>query len=142
MNEIVHYVHIAASAERVFWALTNLDGLAGWWSEHVSVQQPFGGVLNFEFMADFNPSMEVVRAAEGSHVEWKCVGGHANWRDHQFRFELRPDGNTTALFFRQTYDYEFDPEVYGTYNFNWGHYLDSLKEFCETGVGRPFVKAG
>jgi hypothetical protein len=28
--------------------------------------------------------------------------------------------------------------VYGTYNFNWGYYLNSLKRLCEEGVGTPF----
>ena len=27
----------------------------------------------------------------------------------------------------------------GTYNFNWGYYLQSLKLYCETGMGTPFV---
>lgn len=142
MNKIIHFVHIAASSERVFWALTTLDGLAGWWSSDVSIQQPFGGVLEFRFVTDFNPAMEVVRAVQDDRVEWKCVGGHANWRDHTFLFEMRPDGQTTRLLFQQHCTFEFDPDVHGMYNFNWGHYLSSLKEFCETGEGRPFVRAG
>jgi hypothetical protein len=30
-------------------------------------------------------------------------------------------------------------EVYGTYNFNWGYYLNSLKQLCGKGDGTPFT---
>jgi hypothetical protein len=33
---------------------------------------------------------------------------------------------------------ELSDETYGTYNFNWGYYLNSLKQRCDTGVGTPF----
>ena len=45
----------------------------------------------------------------------------------------------TALQFVQQYARELSDETYGTYNFNWGHYLNSLKLLCETGTGTPFV---
>ncbi len=41
--------------------------------------------------------------------------------------------------FAQDYARELSDEVYGTYNFNWGYYLNSLKQFCETGTGTPFA---
>ena len=28
--------------------------------------------------------------------------------------------------------------AYGTYNFNWGYYLESLRLLGETGIGKPF----
>ncbi len=33
---------------------------------------------------------------------------------------------------------ELDDDSYGIYNFNWGYYLQSLRLFCTTGVGKPF----
>jgi hypothetical protein len=43
--------------------------------------------------------------------------------------------------FTQIYAQELSDEVYGTYNFNWGYYLQSLKLLCETGMGTPFKTA-
>ena len=40
--------------------------------------------------------------------------------------------------FRQGYGMELDEESFGTYNFNWGYYLESLLEYCTTGTGKPF----
>ena len=44
--------------------------------------------------------------------------------------------------FAQDYARELSDEVYGIYNFNWGYYLNSLKQYCEKGVGVPFVADG
>ncbi|MFT5049641.1 MAG: hypothetical protein ACI8QZ_001034 [Chlamydiales bacterium] len=147
MQQITHFVTIGASPERVFWALTTLEGLSGWWTERASIDGPFDGVLKFQFLPDFNPSMEVIEAEENLRVKWKCVSGHTAWRDSEFRFDLmyapagevRADPNLTQVLFRQTFAFELDMELYGMYNYNWGHYLTSLKALCETGTGQPYV---
>lgn len=72
-------------------------------------------------------------------VKWRCVGGHADWRDNTFPFALEERAGETQLMFRQEYAQELSNEVYGTYNFNWGYYLGSLKQLCETGTGTPFA---
>ena len=41
--------------------------------------------------------------------------------------------------FTQEYAQELSDEVYGVYNFNWGYYLNSLKQLCEKGAGVPFA---
>ena len=38
----------------------------------------------------------------------------------------------------QQYAQELSDETYGTHNFNWGYYLNSLKLYGETGTGTPF----
>ncbi len=74
----------------------------------------------------------------GRVVRWQCVGGHANWQDNTCLFLLRERDGETSLRFVQEYAQELDDDVYGTYNFNWGYYLHSLKLLCETGTGTPF----
>lgn len=142
MKKIIHFVNIKASPEKVFRALTTEEGLAGWWSTNVKVQPGVGGVIDFRFVEDFNPDMQVTRLDQDQRVEWKCVGGHENWRDNTFSFELRPSAGATGLMFVQVYAQELSDEVYGTYNFNWGYYLGSLKKLCETGSGTPYRAAG
>jgi hypothetical protein len=43
------------------------------------------------------------------------------------------------MVFHQEYARELDDIAYGTYNFNWGYYLDSLRLYCETGTGKPYA---
>jgi hypothetical protein len=43
--------------------------------------------------------------------------------------------------FWQEYATELSDDAYGTYNFNWGYYLESLRLLCTTGAGKPFQAA-
>ena len=138
MKKIIHFFNINAAPNKVFWALTTKEGLADWWSTDVRVQTGEGGVINFRFMGDFNPDMEISGIEKDQKVEWKCISGHDNWQDNTFSFELRASDAATDLMFVQVYAQELDDEVYGRYNFNWGYYLGSLKRLCETGTGTPF----
>jgi len=68
----------------------------------------------------------------------ECVAGHEPWTDNTFRFELEAKGGATFVRFWQHCARELSDDAYGTYNFNWGYYLDSLRLLCETGSGKPF----
>lgn len=140
MKKIIHFVRIHAVPEKVYKALTTQDGLSGWWSTVVDVDE-IERVIHFHFAGDFNPDMKVTRLDANRLVEWSCIGGHDNWKDNSFSFELRNMQGETGLMFVQVYAQELTDEVYGTYNYNWGYYLHSLKLLCETGSGTPFKSA-
>ena len=76
---------------------------------------------------------------ENRQVRWTCISGHNNWQANTFVFTLHERSGETLLQFVQEYAQELSDETYGTYNFNWGYYLNSLKQLCETGSGSPFV---
>ncbi len=141
MKKIIHHLHIKAAPEEVFSALTTREGLAGWWSRRVEVQPGVGGIIDFTFLGDFHPDMKVTRLEANARVDWKCVAGHDNWKDNDFSFRLSAADGGTDLHFVQDYAQELSDEVYGTYNYNWGFYLLSLKKLCETGEGTPFDPA-
>jgi uncharacterized protein YndB with AHSA1/START domain len=140
VKTIHHVVDIAASAEDVYAQLTTQEGLAGWWSTRVAAPAPaIGSVIAFTFLDGFNPEMEVSAIEPDRTVAWTCVGGHEPWYDNTFRFELEPsNGDRTRLRFWQHYATELDDDEYGTYNYNWGYYLHSLQQLCETGGGTPY----
>jgi uncharacterized protein YndB with AHSA1/START domain len=139
MRTIIHTVEIAAGREDVHRLLTTIEGVAGWWTRQADGDAGAGGVIGFRFRGDFNPDMRVEEASP-ERVRWTCVAGHANWADNTFTFDLRGAG-PVSLRFTQDYAQELDDDVYGTYNFNWGYYLESLRLLAETGAGRPFGAA-
>lgn len=141
MKTIIHFLRIHGSPDEVFDALTKSDGLSGWWSRNVRADIGVGGRVRFRFLEGFNPVMEVTEEVRGRLVRWKCVDGHDKWQDNIFTFDIRPVGNEANLMFIQEYARELSDEDYGTYNFNWGYYLGSLKKLCETGEGTPFEPA-
>jgi uncharacterized protein YndB with AHSA1/START domain len=140
VKTIHHVADIAESAEGVYRKLTTEEGLAGWWSTRVTAPPPIAGaVVAFTFLDGFNPRMEVSDVEPARLVVWRCVGGHEPWKDNTFRFELEPSADErTRLRFWQHYAVELDDDDYGTYNYNWGYYLHSLQQLCETGTGAPY----
>jgi uncharacterized protein YndB with AHSA1/START domain len=143
MKKIIHTVHIHATPGDVYRALTTEKGVTGWWSTRATVDPGEGGVIAFVFTGDFNPHMKQTKLHEHELVAWRCIDGHPNWQDNTFTFQLRKAGDEeTSLRFLQEYAQELDDDTYGTYNFNWGYYLNSLKKLCEDGVGTPFEAVG
>ena len=142
MKTIHHVVELATEPSSVYRAIVSAAGLSGWWSTAVSAssEQP-GGLIHFTFAGDFNPVMEIADAQPAARIVWRCVGGHEPWANNTFRFELVEHDAGTRLRFWQDYAIELDDDAYGTYNFNWGYYLESLRVFCETGSGKPFAAA-
>lgn len=138
MKTIIHAVHLHASPTTVYDALTTADGLRKWWTTQVSVQPYVGGLIHFTFHGDFHPQMQQMVLERPRLVRWTCVAGHPNWQDNTFVFTLEARNAETLLTFVQEYAQELSDETYGTYNFNWGYYLGSLKRLCETGMGTPF----
>jgi steroid delta-isomerase-like uncharacterized protein len=139
--KIIHHVFDTLASEETLWrALTEQDGLAGWWSTRVATSDSAGSKLvHFTFGGDFNPVMEVVRCEDKRELEWRCVAGHDKWKNNTFRFQLAPlEDGRCRLRFWQDYAVELSDDDYGNYNFNWGYYLDSLRLFCEIGTGKPF----
>ena len=143
MKQIHHVVDIDSQPGLVWEALTTDEGLAGWWTSTLSSDGPgVGSRTRFTFGGDFNPVMEVTGAEEGYQLEWLCVDGHKKWQDNTFTFQLvDAGGGRCRLRFSQHYAVELNDDDYGSYNFNWGCYLESLRLLCTTGKGKPFHPA-
>ncbi|MBD3162411.1 MAG: hypothetical protein GF346_08700 [Candidatus Eisenbacteria bacterium] len=138
MKTIMHTLKIHTSPTTVYEALTTDKGLAGWWSEKVWIENGTGGIVRFTFEDEFNPQMRVTELAQDRIVRWQCTGGHDRWQDSKLSFALEEQEGETQLHFVQDYPKDVPDTMYGTYNFNWGYYLNSLKLFCEKGKGTPF----
>jgi uncharacterized protein YndB with AHSA1/START domain len=138
MKTIIHVSELAATPAAVFQALTTLPGLSSWWTTKVEGDAGPAGQIAFTFDGDFNPTMLVTRFDAPSVLEWRCVAGVEQWRENTFRFSLEAQGTSTRLRFRQDYASELSDDDYGAYNYNWGYYLESLRQYVETGSGRPY----
>lgn len=139
MQKIIHLLNIKATREKVFDAIATAEGLSKWWSTQVKADEQVGGIVDFTFVADFNPNMKISVLRKPAELRWECVAGHEPWQDNKFWFELEKADDGTQLKFSQEYAREISDEDYGTYNFNWGYYLQSLKDYCEHGKGKPFT---
>ena len=70
MADILHRVGIrSVPTERVYDALTTVDGLAGWWAEKTSGRPALGGTLEFRFGLG-GIDMRVVELDPGRRVQF------------------------------------------------------------------------
>lgn len=141
MKTIHHVVDIDAEPSIVWSALTEPEQLTRWWSTKLEAgPSAVGGRMEWTFAGDFNPVMEITALDGHRAVRWLCLAGHGPWLENTFRFELVGlEVGRTRLRFWQDYAVELDDDAYGTYNFNWGFYLESLRMLCADGTGKPFL---
>ena len=130
MPNILHRVGIAAEPDRVFEALTTVEGIKNWWSSETHGDAFEGGAFQFR-----KNRLEVIHA-EPSSVVWRYSGPAEDWvgTEIHFRLEWR-DGQTFVLFSHEGWR---EPNEFMHHcSTKWATFLLSLKGLVENGEGRP-----
>jgi uncharacterized protein YndB with AHSA1/START domain/DNA-binding transcriptional ArsR family regulator len=132
-------VIIAAPRDRVFEALTTLDGLAGWWTPAVTGSAEEGGEITFGF-GEERIVMRVDRAVGPESVAWTCLvhTKFAEWEDTTLRFELSQHaGDSTRLEFRHV-GLVPELECHAVCSRGWDQYVGSLAAHVSGDGGSPW----
>ncbi len=133
--------HINASRDKVFEAISTLKGLSNWWTTQVTGSAEPGGSLQFDFGDFKGPKMKVVDQDAGNKLVWECPGSEHGWLGNTFTFLLdENDGKTRVRF--SHYGWEAQDDFYASCCFSWGRYLESLRQYCQTGRGEAFGSEG
>ena len=137
MPDILHRVGIRAPAERVYRALTEPSGLAGWWTMTTKASPIVGAIDQFRFDARGFNDMKVTELVPCRRLRWQCVDGAPEWIGTEVTFDLREeDGMTVVLFAQRNWR---EPVEFMHYcSTKWAAYMLSLKSLCETGQGSPY----
>lgn len=141
MVDIIHRVGIKAPAAQVYAALASVDGLAGWWTRKTSGDSKVGGTVAFRF---HNPDgsevggfdMDVLELKPDEKVRWRVKAGPDEWIGTGIDFSLSPEGEYTVVRFGHR-NWREAVEFMAHCSTKWATFLLSLKEFVETGRGRP-----
>jgi uncharacterized protein YndB with AHSA1/START domain len=131
----------AVARERVFDALTTLEGLAGWWTSLVSGTPTAGGEVEFAFAGlDEKIVMRVDDAQPPSKVIWTCLAhtGHPEWQGTTIVFELAQDEADAGLLRFRHIGLTRVLSCYETCESGWDHFLESLLRYAQYGDGSPF----
>lgn len=141
MAEIRHLLHINAPVDKVYEALTTIDGLSNWWTKQTSGRTEVGGIIQFGFGGGLSTDMKVTGMKKNESVDWECVAGFPDWVGTKIRFTLGTgDGKTKVLF--EHYDWRESNEFFAGCSFSWGRYMESLRQLCQTGKGESFGSDG
>ena len=141
MVDILHRIGITSPVDQVYRALTSTDGLAGWWTEDVRGDAQAGGTIEFSFRTKTGEllgamTMEVQELVENSSVQWRCIAGPEEWVGTDITFRLsEQDGQTIVLFGHRNWREAVETMYHCS--MKWATFLLSLREYLETGSGKP-----
>jgi len=131
MPDILHRVGIDASLNKVFTALTTIEGLCGWWVSTTTGSPATGGTINFGFC-----DMLVVSAEPNELVRWRCTRGPDEWLNTQVTFRLVWKEDQTFVVFKHE-NWREPVEFMHHCSTKWATFLLSLRDSVEKSAGHP-----
>lgn len=141
MVNIIHRIGINSTASKVYQALSTIKGVASWWTEEVEGDEKIGGKLKFTFRTTTGDIkgqmlMEVKELNPQHSVRWECVEGPDEWIGTHITFELsEQDGQIILMFGHRNWKEAIDFTAHCS--MKWAVFLLSLREYVETGKGKP-----
>ncbi len=135
MQDIMHLIVIHAPSERVYEAITTVDGIRRWWTRDAEIEPKVGAAGEFGFNGKrFIAKVTVEELIPVTRVRWKVA--NLAWQANDIEFNLRAEGNDTTLFFAHR-GFPLADEGFASATTRWGFYLLSLKRYLQSGKGTP-----
>jgi uncharacterized protein YndB with AHSA1/START domain len=131
MFDILHRVGIDAGPDKVFKALTTIDGVRGWWSSTASGNAAADGLINYGFC-----DMQVIAAEPGELVHWRCTAGPDEWLNTEVIFRLAWKEQQTFVLFKHA-NWKEPVEFMHHCSTKWATFLLSLRDWVETSDAHP-----
>ena len=135
MATIYHQVGIKAPIDKVFNAIATLDGVSNWWTPTTG-DDTVNGKLVFHF-GEHKVTMQVIESINQQRIVWKNIDDEGEWKDTLFTFDLQQDNDQVLVNFTHA-NWKEVTELFSHCSTKWAVFLLSLKEYVETGTGKPF----
>ena len=141
MVNIIHRIGIRSASEKVYKALSTIEGVSNWWTEEVEGDDKAGGKIQFTFRTETGNIkgqmlMEVTELDPQQRVCWHCIDGPEEWIGTDITFDLSEQDNQTILIFGHR-NWREAVEFTAHCSMKWAVFLLSLREYVETGKGKP-----
>ena len=141
MANIIHRIGIKSSPAQVYTAIATIEGLAHWWTEEVVGNENRGGKIEFVFRTETGDikgkmAMEVQELNTEKNIRWRCVDGPPEWIGTVVTFDLSMQGGQTIIIFGHR-NWKEEIEFMAHCSMKWAVFLLSLREYVETGKGKP-----
>ena len=137
MADILHRVGIKSSLDKVYNALTTIEGLAGWWTDDTRGESKVGEVIHFQFGERGFFDMKVLELQPATRVLWQVVDGPEEWIGTKVSWELSQQNDYVIILFKHL-GWKEPIEFMHHCSTKWGIFLMSLKSLLETGKGAPY----
>jgi len=136
MVDILHRIGVVAPLDDVYQAMATTEGIAGWWTTDTTGKSEVGGPLITRFGDVGGFDIEVLELDPTGHVRWRVTAGPEEWVGTEIGFRLDQRGDYTVVQFKHE-GWREEVEFMYHCSTKWATFLLSLKDFVESGRGRP-----
>jgi len=139
MADIIHRIGIKAPVTKVYDAVATAQGVAGWWTRDTT--ETAAGNLNVRFRHSDGTQIghmdfEIARSEPNREARWRFTDGPPEWIGTDATFQLTQDGDMTIVIFGHR-NWKEPVEFMAHCSMKWATFLLSLRQFVETGKGKP-----
>lgn len=141
MVDINHRIGIRGKVSDIYGALATVEGIARWWTEDTTGNPEPGGSIKFLFRTSDGKEIggmecEVIELVTDKKVHWRFTSGPEEWIGTDVEFTLSQAEDFTIVLFSHK-NWQSLTEFTGHCSTKWAVFLLSLKEYVETGKGKP-----
>ena len=130
-------MHINSTKEKVFKALTESNELSEWYTTVVNGKFELNEIISFEFVNFAKFKFKVIAIIQKESVYLEIVESEFGNVGHIMKYDLdENDGKTRVRYTYEGFD-EMD-DSYANMNYSSAKYLESLRQYCQTGKGEAF----
>ena len=139
MADIIHRIGIKAPVTKVYDAVATAQGVAGWWTRDTT--ETAAGNLTVRFRHSDGTQIghmdfEIARSEPNREARWRFTDGPPEWIGTDATFQLTQDGDMTIVIFGHR-NWKEPVEFMAHCSMKWATFLLSLRQFVETGKGKP-----
>ena len=130
-------MHINASKEEVFNALTESDKLSKWYTTIVKGEFKLNEIITSEFINFAEFKFKVIALTHNESVYLEIIESGLDNIGYIMKYEFDENNRKTSVH----YTYEGFAEIEDSYlnmNCSSAKYLESLRQYCQTGNGEAF----
>ncbi|MFV2004582.1 MAG: SRPBCC domain-containing protein [Gammaproteobacteria bacterium] len=135
MAGIYHQVGVKTDFSKAYNAITTLQGLSNWWAPTTG-ETDEGDTLCFHF-GEHTVEMTVQESTPDKKIVWQCAEKEGEWKDTIITFDLSETGEQIFINFSHT-NWAQQTAFCAHCSTKWAVFMLSLKDYLETGKGRPF----
>ena len=136
MHKIQHLFHIKDSVSEVFKAISTHEGITAWYSQTEPFEAHKGATFEMIF-GEIRFKFEITELIPNACIAWTCVESAMPIEGHVMSYHLdENEGKTRVRYTHEGFDNADD--FMANMNFSSAKYLESLRQFCQTGQGEAF----
>ena len=138
MFSIHHDITIKSSAESIFNAITQPEGLDSWWTKKSSGSPKMGTEYRFFFTTGYDWFAKVLLATDKKQIMFKMIDADPDWIDTLLTFTIIKKENDSCLLRFDHTEWRSINDHFRRTSYCWALYLRGLKKYLEEGLVTPY----